>query len=83
MFFKIRLTAGSIITFCVSLEIQSRYKFSQFVTYHTICYINRQMLLTIMNSNRMADHCGYNGRCTGPSYDYFFFCFFIKLIDFS
>lgn len=34
--------------------------FSQFMTYPTINYINWQMIFSIMNSNRMSDHCRYN-----------------------
>ncbi|KAG4208261.1 hypothetical protein ERO13_A03G119538v2 [Gossypium hirsutum] len=40
------------------------------------------MFFFIMDSDSMADHCGYNGRCSGPSYYYFFFRFCIKSFDF-
>ncbi|KAL2922336.1 Sodium channel protein type 11 subunit alpha [Bienertia sinuspersici] len=33
------------------------------MTYHMICYVNRQMFSSIMDSNCMTNHCGYNGRC--------------------
>nr|UNQ84798.1 ribosomal protein S19 [Prunus kansuensis] len=41
------------------------------------------MLLSIMDSNSMPDHCRYNGRRSGPGYYYFFFCFCVKCIYFS
>ncbi|CAI0392534.1 unnamed protein product [Linum tenue] len=40
------------------------------------------MLFSIMDSNSMANHCGYNGRCPGPRYYDFFFCLYVKLIYF-
>ncbi|KAB2016781.1 hypothetical protein E1A91_D08G127000v1 [Gossypium mustelinum] len=40
------------------------------------------MFFSIMDNDSMADHCGYNGRCFGPTYYYFFFCFCIKPFDF-
>ncbi|KAG2717951.1 hypothetical protein I3760_03G198400 [Carya illinoinensis] len=36
-----------------------------------------------MYSNIMANHYGYNGRCSGPSYYYFFVCFCLKFTYFS
>ena len=39
------------------------------------------MFFSIMDSNSMADHCGYNGRCPGPSFYYLFFFFCFKLIS--
>ncbi|CBI40210.3 unnamed protein product, partial [Vitis vinifera] len=41
------------------------------------------MLISIMYSNSMADHCGYNNRCSGPSYYYFFFPHCVKHNNFS
>lgn len=40
------------------------------------------MFFFIMDSDSMVDYCGYNGRCFGLSYYYFFFCFCIKFFDF-
>lgn len=52
-----------------STEIDNASKFSRFMSYHMIYYINRQMLpFPIMDSNNMVDHCVYIGRCPGPRY---------------
>ena len=48
-----------------------------------VCDINRQMHESVMDSNSMTNHYGYNGRCPGPRCYDFFFCFHIKLIHFS
>ena len=30
------------------------------------------MLFSVVDSNGMANHCRYNGRCSGPSYYYYY-----------
>src|SRR3954471_12393275 len=82
-FFFFKLTTRFIIVSRMSRESQSRREFSQFVTYHTICKINRLMFLSIMNSDCMANHFGYNGRCPRPSYYYFFLLPHVEFFNFS
>ncbi|KMT04050.1 hypothetical protein BVRB_8g186470 [Beta vulgaris subsp. vulgaris] len=33
------------------------------MTYHTICYVNGHAFSSIINSNCVSNHCGYNDRC--------------------
>lgn len=52
------------------------------MSYHMVCYINRQMFPSIMDSNIMADHCGYNGGCRDQVILISFSAFVLSLLIF-
>ena len=50
-------------------------KLAQFMPYHLLSDINRNVLFSIVNRNSMPDHVRYNHTGTRPSFQYFLFTF--------
>ena len=44
-------------------------KFAKFVTYHVLCHINGNELISVMNSESMANELGGYHGCAAPSLD--------------
>ena len=53
----------------MSFEVAGRSKFTEFVTYHELRYINRNELVTIVHSKRVTNEIRCNGGTATPGFD--------------
>jgi len=62
----------------MTFKSTGRRKLTQFMSYHLLSDINRNMLLSIVNCNRMSDHVRNNHTGTRPGFQYFLITFFLQ-----
>ena len=53
----------------MTTEVTRRGEFPKFVTYHVLCYINRNKLIPVVHGDRMSDEIGRDHTCTRPCLD--------------
>ena len=54
---------------CMTTEGTSGSELTESVTYHILCNVNRNEILSVMNGNRMTHEIGGNDGCACPSLD--------------
>lgn len=69
------LATRFFIALGVSSESPSGSKFSQFMTHHLLVHIDGDVLPSVVDCDRVADHLGQNCGSSRPSFDYLFFAF--------
>ena len=55
----------------MTAEVAGRGEFAEFVAYHLLSYVNRDKLVTVVNSDSMADKVRRDHTGAGPGLDHF------------
>ena len=65
----------------MSAERSGRNEFAQLMTNHVFCHIDGNVLAAVMDSNRMTDEGGEDGRGSRPGLQNFLLTGFVKLFQ--
>ena len=65
----------------VTTERSGRNELTQLMTNHVFCHIDGNMLAAVMDSDRMTNEGGENGRRSGPGLQHFLIAVLVELFD--